>query len=47
MIFASPANSSPKSLAAIHEWLSDLPERHTDGGDLDDATNMAAEGSGS
>ena len=43
MIFAYPANSSPTSLVAINEWLPDLPERHTDDGNHDDATNMAAE----
>lgn len=42
-MFACPANSSPKSLAAINEWLPDLPKRHTDDGNHDDATNMAAE----
>ena len=33
----------PNELGGYSVWFPDLPECHTDGDDLDDAVNMAAE----
>ncbi len=47
MRFNYPACFEPNKPKGSGMWPSDLPECHTDGGDLDDAMSMATEGSSS
>lgn len=43
MRFNYPGYFEPNELGGYSVWFPDLPECHTDGDDLDDAVNMAAE----
>ncbi|MBM6676137.1 type II toxin-antitoxin system HicB family antitoxin [Olsenella uli] len=43
MRFNYPGYLEPNELGGYSVWFPDLPECHTDGDDLDDAVNMAAE----
>lgn len=43
MRFNYPGCFEPNELGGYSVWFPDLPECHTDGDDLDDAVNMAAE----
>ena len=43
MRYNYPGHFEPNELGGYSVWFPDLPECHTDGDDLDDAVNMAAE----
>lgn len=43
MRFNYPGYFEPNELGGYSVWFPDLPECHTDGDNLDDAANMAAE----